>query len=163
MVKIKLESGWFLIENKILFWASVPNKDYINLAFDVGEDIVIEKAPYSIIEYPWEYDMEWIVIKVFSSKDGKLNYVITKKDKKIAIIQTPKILEEDEINNMYARLYMDDAVEKKLDQLELDWKKFKLDSTGWTLQVSMKDDENHQEISIKSSNTVWEDAEIDLE
>jgi len=31
------------------------------------------------------------------------------------------------------------------------------------LQVSMKDDEAHQEISIKVSNTTGEEPEIDLE
>lgn len=163
MVKIKLDSGWFLIENKMLFWASVPNKDYINLATDIWEDIVTQTASYSVVEYPGEYDIDGVIIRVFWSKDWKLNYVFTVNNKKIWLIQSPKILEEDDVNAMYARLYLDDAVEKKLDQLELEWKKFKLDSTGWTLQVSMKDDEEHQEISIKVSNTNWEDPEVDLE
>ncbi len=163
MVNIKLDSGWFLIENKILFWASVPNKDYINLAVDTGEDIVTETASYSIIEYPGEYDINWVFIKVYGSKDWKLNYVFTVNNKKIWLIQSPKILEEDDVNSMYAWLYLDDSVEKKIDQLELEWKKFKLDSNWWTLQVSMKDDEAHQEVSIKVSNTTWEDPEIDLE
>ena len=163
MVNIKLESGWFLIENKLLFWASIPNKNCINLATDIWEDIVKETAAYHLIEYPGEYDINWIFIKVFWSKDWKLNYVIALKNKKIWLIQSPKILEEDEVSSMYAWLYLDDAVEKKLDQLELDWKKFKLDDRGWTLKIEMKDDEAHQEISIQVSNTNWEDPEVDLE
>ena len=163
MVNIKLDSGWFLIENKILFWATVPNKDYINLATDIWEDVVTEQTPYSFIEYPGDYDINWILIRVFVSKDWKLSYTFSVNNKKIWLIQSPKILEEDEISSMYAWLYLDDAVEKKLNQLELEWKKFKLDSNGWTLKVEMKDDEAHQEVSIQISNTTWENPEIDLE
>ncbi len=162
MVNIKLDSGWFLIENKVLFGANIPNPEYINLALEIWEDIVVEKMPYSIIEYPGEYDIKWIVIGAFWSKDGKLNYIVNVNNKKISIVQSPKILEEDQFSNMYARLYLDDSVEKKIDQLELDGKKFKLDSNGGTLKVEMKDDKEHEEISIQISNTKWENPEIDL-
>lgn len=163
MVNIKLDSDWFLIENKLLFWASAPHKKYINLALNVWEDIVTQTSEYSIVEYPGEYDINWIFIKVYLSKDGKLNYIFTVNKKKIGLVQSPKILEEDDMNSMYAWLYLDDAVEKKIDQLELEWKKFKLDSNWWTLKVEMRDDEAHKEVSIKVSNMTWENPEIDLE
>jgi hypothetical protein len=63
---------------------------------------------------------------------------------------------------MYARLYLDDAVEKKIDQLELEWKKFKLWWEDGILKVEMKD-EDHKEVSIEISNTNWENPEIELE
>lgn len=114
MVNIKLESEWYLIEDKI-FWASIPNKDYINLAMEVWEDIVIEKSPYSIIEYPWEYDIDGTFIKSFLSKDWKLNYIITINNKTIGLVQSAKILEEDDVRSLDAWLYLDDAVEKNLN------------------------------------------------
>jgi hypothetical protein len=163
MVNIKLESGWFLIENKVLFWSSIPNMEYINLALEIWEDIVHETSPYSIVEYPGEYDIDWVVIRVFWSKDWKLNYIVNINDKKIGVIQSPKILEEDEVSGMYARLYLDDAVEKKIDQLELEWKKFKLWWEDGILKIEVKDSNEHQEISVKVSNTNWEDPEIELE
>jgi len=42
------------------------------------------------------------------------------KNKKIAIIQNPKILEEDEVGSMDYWLYLDENVERKIDQLELE-------------------------------------------
>lgn len=163
MVKFKLESGGFLIENKILFGASVANEDYINLWLEIWEDMVNEKLPYSMVEFPGEYDIDWIFIKVVPAKDWKLNYLINMKNKKIGIIQSPKILEEDEVTGMDFWLYLDDSVEKKLDQLELEWKKYKLSWDGNTLDVDMKDDDEHQEVEIKVSNTQWQDPEVDLE
>ncbi|HRU50354.1 MAG TPA: hypothetical protein P5155_02510 [Candidatus Absconditabacterales bacterium] len=148
MVNIKLESEGYLIENKILFGASVPHKDYINFAIEIGEDIVIEKLAYSIIEYPGEYDIDGIFIKSFGSKDGKLNYVFTINNKTIGLIQSPKILEEDDIRSLDAWLYLDDAVEKKLEQLELEGKKFKLDAEGGTLKIEEKESE-HAEIVVE--------------
>lgn len=150
MVNIKLESEWYLIENKILFGANVPNKDYINLAMEVWEDIVIEKLPYSIVEYPGEYDIDGVFIKSFSSKDGKLNYIITINNKTIGLVQSAKILEEDDVRSLDAWLYLDDAVEKKLEQLELEWKKYKLNLEDWNLRIEEKESE-HAEVVIDQS------------
>ncbi len=150
MVNIKLESEWYLIEDKILFWASIPNKDYINLAMEVWEDIVIEKSPYSIIEYPWEYDIDGTFIKSFLSKDWKLNYIITINNKMIGLVQSAKILEEDDVRSLDAWLYLDDAVEKKLEQLELEWKKYKLNLENWNLRIEEKESE-HVEVVIEPS------------
>ena len=150
MVNIKLESEWYLIENKILFGASIPNKEYINLATEIWEDIVIEKLPYSIVEYPGEYDIDGVFIRSFWSKDGKLNYIITINNKTIGLVQSAKILEEDDVRSWDAWLYLDDAVEKKLEQLELEWKKFKLNLEDLNLRIEEKESE-HAEVMIDES------------
>ena len=138
MVDIRLEWEWFLIEKKVLFWATQPHPDYVNLALEVWEDVVTERLPHAIIEYPWEYDIMWIWAKVFLWKDNKLNYLLNIDWKKIWIIQTPKILEEDEVTGMDWWLYLDDAVEKRLDQLEMVWKKLKLVVSDWQLEIEEK-------------------------
>jgi len=38
----------------------------------------------------------------------------------IGLVQSAKILEEDDVRSLVAWLYLDDAVEKKLEQLELE-------------------------------------------
>lgn len=162
MVNIKLESGWFLLENKVLFWASVPNADYINLALEKGEDIVNGKAPYAMVEFAGEYDIDAVGIKALVWKDKKLNYLINLEWKKYAIIQNPKILDADEVGNMDYRLYLDNKVEDKIDQLELEWKKIRLDWDSNTLEADMKDDKNHIETDIKSSNTTGETPEVEI-
>lgn len=149
MVDIKLEWEWFLIEKKVLFWATQPHPDYVNLASEVWEDVVTERLPHAIIEYPWEYDIMWVWAKVFLWKDNKLNYLLNINWKKIGIIQTPKILEEDEVTWMDWWLYLDDAVEKRLDQLEMVWKKLKLLVQDWQLEVEEKWDNANDEPTEK--------------
>ena len=159
MVDIKLEWEWFLIEKKVLFWATQPHPDYVNLALEVWEDVVTERLPHAIIEYPWEYDIMWIWAKVFLWKDNKLNYLLNIWWKKIWIIQTPKILEEDEVTGMDWWLYLDDAVEKRLDQLEMVWKKLKLVVENWQLEIEEKWDNASDEPAEKAKASVEEDEE----
>ena len=160
MVDIKLEWEWFLIEKKVLFWATQPHPDYVNLALEVWEDVVTERLPHAIIEYPGEYDIMWIWAKVFLWKDNKLNYLLNIGWKKIWIIQTPKILEEDEVTGMDWWLYLDDAVEKRLDQLEMVGKKLKLVVDGWNLVIEEKWDNANDEPTVeKTKNSDPEEDE----
>ena len=159
MVDIKLEWEWFLIEKKVLFWATQPHPDYVNLALEVWEDVVTERLPHAIIEYPWEYDIMWIWAKVFLWKDNKLNYLLNIDWKKIWIIQTPKILEEDEVTGMDWWLYLDDAVEKRLDQLEMVGKKLKLVVSDWQLEIEEKWDNASEETTTKVKESWDEDEE----
>jgi len=159
MVNIKLESGWFLIENKVLFWADTPHPDHVNLALEAGPDIVVERLPHAIIEYPGEYDILWVWARVLLWKDNKLNYLLNLDWKKIWIIQTPKILEDDEVSDMDAWIYMDDAVEKRIDQLELWGKKYKIWNEWWELQLEEKSDNASENVEIKAPSTDWEDSD----
>lgn len=159
MVDIKLEWEWFLIEKKVLFWATQPHPDYVNLALEVWDDVVTERLPHAIIEYPWEYDIMWVWAKVFLWKDNKLNYLLNINWKKIWIIQTPKILEEDEVTWMDWWLYLDDAVEKRLDQLEMVWKKLKLVVSDWQLEIEEKWDNANDEPTEKAKKEENEDEE----
>ena len=159
MVDIKLEWEWFLIEKKVLFWATQSHPDYVNLALEVWEDVVTERLPHAIIEYPWEYDIMWIWAKVFLWKDNKLNYLLNIDWKKIGIIQTPKILEEDEVTGMDWWLYLDDTVEKRLDQLEMVGKKLKLVVADWQLEIEEKWDNANDEPTPDKSKTSEEDEE----
>ena len=153
MVDIKLEGEWFLIEKKVLFWATQPHPDYVNLALEVWEDVVTERLPHAIIEYPWEYDIMWVWAKAFLWKDNKLNYLLNINWKKIWIIQTPKILEEDEVTGMDRWLYLDDAVEKRLDQLEMVGKKLKLVVSDWQLEIEEKWDNASDEPPEKAKSS----------
>ena len=159
MVDIKLEWEGFLIEKKVLFWATQPHPDYVNLALEVWDDVVTERLPHAIIEYPWEYDIMWVWAKVFLWKDNKLNYLLNINWKKIGIIQTPKILEEDEVTWMDWWLYLDDAVEKRLDQLEMVGKKLKLVVADWQLEIVEKGDNANDEPTEKTNKDDVSDDE----
>ena len=126
MVKVKFDKG-FLIEDKLLFGFSEPNSKYVNLALTLGDDMRYDKLDYQLVDYPGEYDIGGIGINCFLWKDNKLNYVINVNNKKIWIIQSPDVLELDEVGDVNYRLYQDDKVLNKIDQLELEWEKQKLE------------------------------------
>lgn len=163
MLKVTLTNEWFLIENKVLFGFTEPNEKYLNLAYEAWEDVISKQTEYPIIEYPWEYDIKWIMVECFVGKENKLNYVIIMGDKKISVIQSPEILEDKEIGDMDYRLYMDDVIAKKINQLELEGNQIKLDRENWVTQIEVKSAENNQEVDISVKNTKGEDVEIQVE
>lgn len=122
---VQNEKG-FLIEWKFLFAAQEPDKKLINLSAVIGIDTRYEKVDYQLIDYPGEYDIQGIGIKCFIGKWDKLNYVIDLDKKRIWIFQSPEVLENDEVGVINQRLYTDDRVAKKIDQLELEWEQKKL-------------------------------------
>ncbi len=117
---------WFLIDKKLKFWFTQPDPAYINLALEPGDDMRYDKLPYSLIDYPGEYDMGGIGIDCFLWKNNKLNYIIALDGKRVGIIQSPDVLELDEVGEVNFWLYQDDAIANKIDQLELEWQKQKL-------------------------------------
>jgi len=118
--------NWFPIAGKFLFAASTPDKSLINLTAVIGTDTRYQKLDYQLVDYPGEYDIQGIGIKCFLGKGDKLNYVIDLDKKRIWIFQSPEVLENDEVGVISERLYTDDRVAKKIDQLELEGEKKKL-------------------------------------
>ncbi|MFZ2151356.1 MAG: hypothetical protein WAZ12_01290 [Candidatus Absconditicoccaceae bacterium] len=127
MINFKIDPDGYIIESKFLYSFTQPNKKYINLALNIGEDMVYTKSEYNIINYPGEYDIGGKIITCLIGKDQKLNYLIFVNGKKFGIIQSPDILESDDVGDMEYRLYTNDSVEKKIDQLELEGERVKLE------------------------------------
>ena len=125
MVNVKFKNG-FLIENKLLFGFENPDPKYINLASEPGSDMRYEQLDYALVDYPGEYDIQWVVIECFLWKNNKLNYVITINNKKIGIIQSVDVLDLNEVGEISFWLYQDENILNKIDQLELEWEKQKL-------------------------------------
>ena len=86
-----------------------------------------EKLDYQLIDYPGEYDIDGIGIQCFLGADQKLNYVIDLPSKRIGIIQSADVLDLDEVGNVNFRLYTEDKIANKIDQLELEGEKQKLE------------------------------------
>ena len=120
------ENG-FIIEKKFIYGSTSPDKKLINLGETIGIDTRYEKVGYTLIDYPGEYDIKGVVIKCFIGKWDKLNYIINLKGKKIGLFQSPEVLANDEVGDVNTWLYTDDRIAKKLDQLELEWEKIKLE------------------------------------
>ena len=130
MINIQNQKWWFLIENKLLFWASEIDNEYLNLTKTPWEDMRYERIPHVLIDYPGEYDIQWIGIKVLLWKDNNLNYIINTNWKKIWIVQSLDFLEKEEVSSISSRLYLDDSILTKIEQMELEGEKIKL--ATWT-------------------------------
>ena len=72
------------------------------------------------IDFPGEYDIGGTLINAYVGNGDKLNYVIIDEDERFGIIQSPEVLELDEVCDMDLWIFTDEAVSKKLDQLEME-------------------------------------------
>lgn len=122
-----VHKDWFVIDHKLFYAYQEPNKKYINLAQTMWDDMRYEKLDYSLIDYPGEYDIDGIGIECFLGADQKLNYIITMPNKRIWLIQSLDVLDLDEVGNVNSWLYTDDRVANKIDQLEMEGEKQKLE------------------------------------
>jgi len=126
MINVAHKDG-FIIDHKLFYGYQEPNKKYINLAQTLWADMRYEKLDYQLIDYPGEYDIDGIGIQCFLGADQKLNYVIDLPSKRIGIIQSADVLDLDEVGNVNFRLYTEDKIANKIDQLELEGEKQKLE------------------------------------
>lgn len=85
---------WILFFDNILF-TDTPKSWYINLLKNVWEDMLYWKAENTFIDYPGEYDINSIYIKVVKDADWKLNYYIKYWENSICIVQSINVLDND--------------------------------------------------------------------
>jgi len=120
---------WFLIENKFIFGNEASDPAYINLATHIGTDMRYTKHDAELIDYPGEYDIQGITIQCFLGNQDKLNYLINYNGENFAVIQSPDVLENNtDLATTQTWFYTADNVAEKIDQLELEGEKTKLES-----------------------------------
>ena len=149
-IDIKKTENWILIENKFLFNPTEIEIWIINLLPKIWDEMAYDRGNLLSIDFPWEYDIGWALIKVFAWNWDKLNFLITYEWTTFAIIQSPEVLELDEVCDMNTRIFPDESISKKLDQLEMEWNRINLsqldevsfEDTAWWTQESI-------EISVK--------------
>ncbi len=124
-IQIRLDGG-YQIEKSLFFGYAYVHNALINLASEVGEDMRYHEGEILIVDYPGEYDIKGWTIKAFVGQNQKLNYLIQGNNKKFWIIQSPDVLELEEVDRMDTWLYLWEAIEKKLDQLELEGERIDL-------------------------------------
>lgn len=124
-IQIRLDGG-YQIDKSLFFGYAYVHNALINLASEVGEDMRYHEGEILIVDYPGEYDIKGWTIKAFVGQNQKLNYLIQGNNKKFWIIQSPDVLELEEVDRMDTWLYLWEAIEKKLDQLELEGEKIDL-------------------------------------
>ena len=123
---IKKLEAWYLINNHV-YIAADGQRDmkYVNLALQTGPDMQYGNHDLSYIEYPGEYDVKGMFIKVFSGKGGELNYLVQDGNKSYAFVQTEDALSNDEFTAQ-TWVFTNPHIAKTLDKMELEWEKIDL-------------------------------------
>ncbi len=115
-----------LIENTFIFGNEIADEKYISLRLHTDTENILAEMQKNIIDFPWEYDITGNYIRAIAGKNNEMNYFIKTKKKSLAIIQTPKILEHEDMFNVHHWIYTNEKVLKKIEQLELEWEKIPL-------------------------------------
>ena len=129
-IDIKKTENWILIENKFLFNPTEIEVWIINLLPTIWEEVAYDRWNLLSIDFPGEYDIGWALIKVFSGNGDKLNFLVTYEWSSFWVIQSPEVLEMDEVCDMNTWIFPDESVSKKLDQLEMEWDRINLSKLG---------------------------------
>ncbi|MDR0607310.1 MAG: hypothetical protein LBG52_02930 [Candidatus Peribacteria bacterium] len=115
----KTENG-ITIGERFIFNPQEVVSGIINLKATIGTEMAYDRGNLLSIDFPGEYDIDGILINAYLGKGEKLNFLIVSEAERFGIIQSPEILELDEVEGMDTRIFSDEAIEKKLDQLEMD-------------------------------------------
>jgi hypothetical protein len=125
-IDIKRTENWILLENKFLFNPTEIEVGIINLMPTIWEEMAYDRWNLLSIDFPGEYDIWWAFIKVYAWNWNKLNFLVTYEWTTFAVIQSPEVLELDEVCDMSTWIFPDESVAKKLDQLEMEWDRINL-------------------------------------
>ena len=114
----------------------------------IWEEMAYDRGNLLSIDFPWEYDISWAFIKVFAWNWNKLNFLVSYEWSSFAVIQSPEVLELDEVCDMNTWIFPDESVAKKLDQLEMEWNRINLSQID---QIPFEDatQDTNQEIEIE--------------
>lgn len=125
-IDIKRTENWILIENKFLFNPTKIEVWIINLLPIIWEEMAYDRWNLLSIDFPGEYDIWWAFLKVYVWNWNKLNFLVSYEWATFAVIQSPEVLELDEVCDMSTWIFQDETVAKKLDQLEMEWDRINL-------------------------------------
>lgn len=125
-IDIKRTENWILLENKFLFNPTEIEIGIINLMPTIWEEMAYDRWNLLSIDFPGEYDIWWAFIKVYAGNWNKLNFLVTYEWTTFAVIQSPEVLELDEVCDMSTWIFPDESIAKKLDQLEMEWDRINL-------------------------------------
>lgn len=79
-----------------------------------------DKRSEIVIDYPGDYDVQKVLLKVFDTKDGNLHFVITYNDKKYIIVNHKSVLKEMDTNNVDVWIVPNQKIAEMLEKLEYD-------------------------------------------
>ncbi|GHW02963.1 hypothetical protein AGMMS50249_7490 [candidate division SR1 bacterium] len=126
MIKYTYLDGEARFGDRIVFNPVEVQIGIVNLMPITGEIMAYDRGNLTTIDFPGEYDIDDLMIKVFAGKGDKLNFLVIDDKISFGIIQSPEVLELDDVEGMDLRFFFDETVSKKLDQLEMEGEKINL-------------------------------------
>ena len=126
-IDIKKTDNWILIENKFLFNPTEVEQWIINLMPKIWEEMAYDRWNLLSIDFPGEYDIWWV---------------------SFGVIQSPEVLELDEVCDMSTWIFPDESVSKKLDQLEMEWNRINLNQLD-EMNFAEATEGSEQEVEVK--------------
>ena len=147
-IDIKKTDNWILIENKFLFNPTEVEMWMINLMPKIWEEMAYDRWNLLSIDFPGEYDIAGAFIKVFTWNGDKLNFLVTYEWASFGVIQSPEVLELEEVCDMNTWIFPDESVSKKLDQLEMEWDRINLNHLD-EMNFAEATEDSEQEVEIK--------------
>ena len=149
-IDIKRTENWILIEDKFLFNPNEIEVGIINLLPTIWEEMAYDRGNLLSIDFPGEYDIGGAFIKVYAWNLNKLNFLVSYEWTTFAIIQSPEVLELDEVCDMSTRIFPDESVSKKLDQLEMEWDRINLSQLDeMSFEDATKDTQAEIEVNVE--------------
>lgn len=117
----------YLLQKKVYFMTGdkVEEKNLINLAITLGEDMHYGNHDTKLIDYPGEYDIDGFFITASAGKGGEMNYLINDGHKTYAFVQTEDALNDEDFNADF-RLFTNAHIAKALDKMEMEGEKIDL-------------------------------------
>ncbi|MEI7477479.1 MAG: hypothetical protein WCJ81_02945 [bacterium] len=126
MAVTKHNEGYLIGNTVFIMGESKPDKKYVNLALQTGEDMHYgDHNDLFVMDYPGEYDIHDRTFKVFAGKGGELNYLMNDGNKVYAFVQTEDALNNEEFNADYW-LFAHPHISKMIDKMELEGEKIDL-------------------------------------
>ena len=118
MVKIREQGASWLIENTFVYGTEADAKR-ISLMLTKGEAVQYGETATRVVDFPGEYDIDSVAIKVSSIGD-KLYFVVTFNDKRYALLQDKDVLEAENMENIDIWICTDQSIKEAIENLELD-------------------------------------------
>ena len=118
----KLEDGVLLFDAIYIGEGEKPSWALLTLRTLQWDPIVYDKDREKIIDYPGEYELSgYRITALCDPKDTKISYLISFSNKKVAYLQSSKILDDERVTDMDIRYITNPKLHDQIEKRELEW------------------------------------------
>lgn len=118
MVEVTKKDDWRCL-GKNVFFGDKPQKDMICLCTKKWEMMNYGEENKKSVSFPGEYDIDGVSIKCIDAGD-LLHYILYIEETRIALLQSSAALEKENIEWIDQWIVMDEAIQKEIENLDLD-------------------------------------------